>query len=209
GKLNILSRPYILTSNNQTATITVGQEVPYATGESLTTGQSQTTTEYRDIGIILEVTPSINPEGLVNMIVKPEISSQTGEQVQISENLALPVFSTRTSETKVAIRNGQTIVIGGLIQDQTTETERKIPLLGDVPILGHLFKRTIIGKDKTELLIFLTPHVAQDALALTPISEAERARSTLLDDETVAEIFKKHMEAMESNAKPTEPNSPE
>jgi general secretion pathway protein D len=208
GKLNILSRPYILTSNNQTATITVGQEVPYATGESLTTGQSQTTTEYRDIGIILEVTPSINPDGLVNMTVKPEISSQTGEQVQISENLALPVFSTRTSETKVAIRNGQTIVIGGLIQDQTTETISKVPLLGDIPILGHLFKRTQVGKDKTELLIFLTPLVAPDALALTPISDAERARSNLLDDKTVADIFKKHMDAMEDKVDITEPNAP-
>jgi len=208
GKLNILSRPYILTSNNQTATITVGQEVPYATGESLTTGQSQTTTEYRDIGIILEVTPSINPDGLVNMTVRPEISSQTGENVQISENLALPVFSTRTSETKVAIRNGQTIVIGGLMQDQTTETISKIPLLGDVPIVGNLFKRTIIGKDKTELLIFLTPLVAQDAAELIPISNTERSRSNLLDDETVAEIFKKHMDAMEADVESTDPNSP-
>jgi len=208
GKLNILSRPYILTSNNQTATITVGQEVPYATGESLTTGQSQTTTEYRDIGIILEVTPSINPDGLVNMTVRPEISSQTGENVQISENLALPVFSTRTSETKVAIRNGQTIVIGGLMQDQTTETISKVPLLGDVPIVGNLFKRTIIGKDKTELLIFLTPLVAPDAAALIPISNTERSRSDLLDDQTVADIFKKHMEAMEAQAEPAEPNLP-
>jgi len=208
GKLNILSRPYILTSNNQTATITVGQEVPYATGESLTTGQSQTTTEYRDIGIILEVTPSINPDGLVNMTVRPEISSQTGENVQISENLALPVFSTRTSETKVAIRNGQTIVIGGLMQDQTTETISKVPLLGDVPIVGNLFKRTIIGKDKTELLIFLTPLVAPDAAALIPISNTERSRSNLLDDQTVADIFKKHMEAMEAQAEPAEPNLP-
>ena len=196
GKLNILSRPYILTSNNQPATITVGQEVPYATGESLTTGQSQTTTEYRDIGIILEVTPSINPDGLVNMTVRPEISSQTGETVQISENLALPVFSTRTSETKVAIRDGQTIVIGGLMQDQTTESVSKVPLLGDIPLLGNLFRRTIQGTDKTELLIFLTPHVAHDALALTPISDAERNRSNLLDDETVADIFKKHLEGM-------------
>jgi len=208
GKLNILSRPYILTSNNQMATITVGQEVPYATGESLTTGQSQTTTEYRDIGIILEVTPSINPDGLVNMTVRPEISSQTGENVQISENLALPVFSTRTSETKVAIRNGQTIVIGGLMQDQTTETISKIPLLGDVPIVGNLFKRTIIGKDKTELLIFLTPLVAPEAATLPAISNTERSRNNLLDDETVAEIFKKHMEAMEAQPEPAEPNSP-
>ena len=198
GKLNILSRLYILASNNQTATITVGQQVPYATGESLTTGQSQTTTEYRDVGIILEVTPSINPDGLVNMTVRPEISSTTGENVQISENLSLPIFATRTSETKVAIRDGQTIVIGGLMQDEIRDTISKVPLLGDIPLMGHLFKRTIKEKDKTELLIFLTPHVALDALALTPISERERSRSNLLDDETVSEIFKKHMDAMEN-----------
>ena len=75
GKLNILSRPYILTSNNQTATITVGQEVPFATGETVSDVGTVTTTEYRDVGIILEVTPSINPDGLVNMTVRPEISS--------------------------------------------------------------------------------------------------------------------------------------
>jgi len=198
SKLNILSRPYILASNNQTATITVGQQVPYATGESLTTGQSQTTTEYRDVGIILEVTPSINPDGLVNMTVRPEISSTTGENVQISENLTLPVFATRTSETKVAIRDGQTIVIGGLMQDEIRDTVSKVPLLGDVPLLGNLFKRTIKETDKTELLIFLTPHVAQSAVALTPISDRERARSNLLDDKSVSDIFKKHMEAMEN-----------
>jgi len=209
GKLNILSRPYILTSNNQEATITVGQEVPYATGESLTTGQSQTTTEYRDIGIILSVTPSINPDGLVNMTVRPEISSQTGETVQISENLSLPVFSTRTSETKVAIRDGQTIVIGGLIQDQTTETVSKVPLLGDIPIVGNLFRRTQKGTDKTELLIFLTPHVAPDALALTPISDTERSRSNLLKDEAVADLFRKHMDGMKGpDGSASEPNEP-
>ncbi|MBN2313874.1 MAG: hypothetical protein JXM79_08080, partial [Sedimentisphaerales bacterium] len=198
SKLNILSRPYILASNNQQATITVGEQIPYATGESLTTGQSQTQTEYRDVGIILQVTPSINPDGLVNMTVRPEISSTTGENVQISENLSLPVFATRTSETKVAIRDGQTIVIGGLMKDEVRDTVSKVPLLGDIPILGNLFKRTTQEKDKTELLIFLTPHVAPDALALNPISERERRRSNLLEDESIKDIFKKHIDAMEN-----------
>ncbi len=204
GKLNILSRPYILTSNNQAATITVGSQVPFATGETTSNVGTQTTTEYRDIGIILEVTPSINPEGLVNMTVRPEISSLSGESVQISEKLDLPVFTTRSSETKVAVRDGQTIVIGGLIQDELRDTIRKVPLLGDVPILGHLFKRTEKGKSKTELLIFLTPHVAQDALALTPISDAVRARSNLKNDETSADLFRQHIEAMEDT--PVDPS---
>ncbi len=206
GKLNILSRPYILTSNNQAATITVGSQVPFATGETTSNVGTQTTTEYRDIGIILEVTPSINPDGLVNMTVRPEISSLSGESVQISEKLDLPVFTTRSSETKVAVRNGQTIVIGGLIQDELRDTIRKVPLLGDVPILGHLFKRTEKSKAKTELLIFLTPHVAQDALALTPISDKVRARSNLKNDRTSAELFRQHIEAMEES--PAEPNQP-
>jgi general secretion pathway protein D len=196
GKLNILSRPYILTRNNQTATITVGSQVPFATGETTSNVGTQTTTEYRDIGIILEVTPSINPEGLVNMTVRPEISSITGETVQISERLNLPVFATRTSETKVAIKDGQTIVIGGLMQDEVRDNVSKVPLLGDIPLLGNLFKRTTKSKDKTELLIFLTPHVAPDALALAPISDRERLRSNLSNDESIRDIYKKHMEAM-------------
>jgi general secretion pathway protein D len=198
GKLNILSRPYILTRNNQTATITVGSQVPFATGETTSNVGTQTTTEYRDIGIILEVTPSINPEGLVNMTVRPEISSITGETVQISERLNLPVFATRTSETKVAIHDGQTIVIGGLMQDEVHDNVSKVPLLGDIPLVGNLFKRTIKTKDKTELLIFLTPHVAQDALALLPISNRERQRSNLSNDESIRDIYKKHMQAMEN-----------
>lgn len=206
GKLNILSRPYILTSNNQAATITVGSQVPFATGETTSNVGTQTTTEYRDIGIILEVTPSINPDGLVNMTVRPEISSQSGDTVQISEKLDLPVFTTRSSETKVAVRDGQTIVIGGLIQDEIRDTIKKVPLLGDVPVLGHLFKRTEKEKAKTELLIFLTPHVAPDALALTPISDAVRARSNLKNDQRTAELFRQHMEAMEET--PSDPNRP-
>lgn len=207
GKLNILSRPYILTSNNQSATITVGSQVPFATGETTSNVGTQTTTEYRDIGIILVVTPSINPEGLVNMTVRPEISSTTGETIQISEKLNLPVFATRSSETKVAVRDGQTIVIGGLIQDEIRDTIRKVPLLGDIPIAGNLFKRSIKSKAKTELLIFLTPHVAPDALALTPISDAVRARSNLKNDKRTAELFRQHMEAMEESTG-GDPNRP-
>ncbi|MDI6450680.1 secretin N-terminal domain-containing protein [Anaerobaca lacustris] len=206
GKLNILSRPYILTSNNQAATITVGSQVPFATGETTSNVGTQTTTEYRDIGIILVVTPSINPEGLVNMTVRPEISSTTGETIQISEKLNLPVFATRSSETKVAVRDGQTIVIGGLIQDEIRDTIKKVPLLGDIPIAGHLFKRTEKTKAKTELLIFLTPHVAPDALALSPISDAVRARTNFQSDRRSADLFREHIEAMEED--PARRNEP-
>jgi len=202
GKLNVLSRPYVLTRNNQTATITVAEEVPIPTGSTSSTGagiSTQTTFEYRDdIGIVLEVTPSINPEGLVNMTVVPKITTRTGETVQISEDLKPVVFATRSASTHVAVLDGQTIVIGGLIEDQVQDIQSKVPILGDIPIAGNLFKRTTKSKSKTELLIFLTPHVAKEPTALTPISEAEKARSNLENDKLTGEIFRRHMDAMEN-----------
>jgi len=207
GRLNVLSRPYILTRNNQTARITVGEEVPIATGTSQGTATTTTTYEYRDdIGIVLDVTPSINPDGVVNMIVTPQITTRTGETVQISEELFPEVFATRSADTRVAVRDGQTIVIGGLIEDQVTNTVNKVPILGDIPIAGHLFKRTVKEKSKTELLIFLTPHVAKDTDRLTPISDLERSRSNLQKDENVREIFNTHMEGM--TGPPSDSNNP-
>jgi len=204
GRLNVLSRPYILTRNNQLATITVGEEVPIPTGDTTVAGQTQTTISYRDdIGIVLEVTPSINPDGLVNMIVTPTITTRTGDIVSVSENLEAETFATRSADTRVAVMDGQTIVIGGLIEDKVTDTIRKIPILGDIPIAGNLFRRTIKDTKKTELLIFLTPHVAKDPKGLTPISEAEKSRSNLSEDDSVKDIYKLHLEGMKG---PSEPN---
>jgi type II secretion system protein D len=206
GRLNVLSRPYVLTRNNQLARITVAQEVPIPTGSTTVAGQTQTTITYRDdIGIVLNVTPSINPDGIVNMIVVPQITTRTGETVPISETLEAETFITRSAETRVAVRDGQTIVIGGLIEDQETDTVKKVPLLGDIPIAGALFRRTITDKRKTELLIFLTPRVAQEPAALTPISDAERARSNLEKDSSGGELFRKHMDAMQDTGTPQPP----
>jgi len=200
GRLNILSRPYILTRDNQTATITVGEEVPFITNTRTTeTGQTINTIQYEDIGIILEVTPSINPEGLVIMDVKPEISTTTPKTVPISETVDAAVFAKRSSQTRVEVRDGQTIVIGGLVEDQLSEEVEKVPLLGDIPLAGLLFRRTVKEKTKTELLIFLTPYVAIDDEKLTAISEAEKAGSTLDQGGFGREIFEKHMEGMKGN----------
>jgi type II secretion system protein D len=203
GRLNVLSRPYVLTRNNQTATIRVAEEVPIPSGTSQGTATTQTNFTYRDdIGIVLDVTPSVNPDGLVNMTVVPSITTRTGETVQISETLFPEVFATRSASTRVAVLDGQTIVIGGLIEDQLKDTVKKVPLLGDIPVVGMLFRRSIKEKTKTELLIFLTPIVAKKPEALTAISEAERARSNLEKDSQSSEIFQKHMDAMQG--KPVE-----
>lgn len=198
GKLDVLSRPYILTGNNQTATITVGEEVPFIRNTRITeTGQTINTIEYEDIGIILEVTPHINPEGLVIMDVSPEISAITGKTVPISETVNASVFAKRSATSRVAVRDAQTIVIGGLIEDQKTENIKKVPLLGDIPLLGHLFKRTVQAKTKTELLIFLTPHVATKDAELLAISEKQKSAANLVQTAVAPGVFEEHMKNMQ------------
>jgi len=205
GKLDVLSRPYILTSDNQAASITVGQRVPFI-GQTRTTetGQTINTITYEDIGIIMNVTPHINPDGLVIMDINPEISTITDSTVPISETVNAPIYNTRSAQSRVAILDGQTIVIGGLVQDQKTESVSKVPLLGDIPVLGHLFRRTKEEKSKTELLIFLTPHVAREPAALQALSDNERARSKGLSNAVAPRAFDEHMEGMQSGSRRTD-----
>ncbi|HWE01356.1 MAG TPA: secretin N-terminal domain-containing protein [Tepidisphaeraceae bacterium] len=208
GKLDVLSRPYILASDNQLATITVGQEVPFITNTQITdTGQQINTIQYQDIGIILNVTPHINPEGLVILDVAPEISQLTGTTVPISAGVAAPIIAKRSAESRVGIKDGETIVIGGLMQDSKTSTISKIPLLGDIPIVGEVFRRTQISKSKTELLIFLTPHVALQPGSLGAISQDEMKSTTLTPRAVAPGVFQEHIRGMRRGAIPqTQPD---
>jgi general secretion pathway protein D len=177
GKTEILSRPSILARNNQEATIMVGQSVPFITNSRITdTGQTVNTVQYQDIGIILRVTPFITKEGLVEMILSPEISALSDQTVPISNTVSSPVIDKRSADTVVVTPSGKTIVIGGLIASQKVEQVRKVPLLGDIPLLGWAFKRTVKKDTKTELLIFMTPNVVRDAdeMARLSISEGEK-----------------------------------
>ena len=201
GKLEVLSRPYILASDNQEASITVGQEVPFIRDTRTTeTGQTINTIQYEDIGIILHVTPHINPEGLVILDVVPEVSTLTGDTVPISETVSAPVFAKRSAESRVAVRDGQTIVIGGLMEDKKTQNVRKVPVLGDLPLLGSFFRRSIKETAKTELLIFLTPHVAHDASALQRMSEDEMGGSRVVPEAVGPGAFQRHMEGLQRGA---------
>jgi general secretion pathway protein D len=201
NKLDVLSRPYILASNNQLATITVGQVVPIVTNTRVTdTGQTINSITYQDIGIILNVTPHINPDGLVILDVAPEISQLTTSTIPISENLNAPVFDLRSADSRVGIKDGQTIVIGGLMEDKKTTDVQKVPLLGDIPLVGMLFKRTVTQKTKTELLIFLTPHVAQSPDYLKPMSEDEMEGTKLTPNAVAPGVFQEQMRGMKRGA---------
>jgi general secretion pathway protein D len=203
GQLNVLSRPYVMTSNNQTATINVGQRYPFITDSQITDqGTTYNTVDYRDIGITLEVTPSINTDGLVIMDVNPEITTALADTVRISEAFDATIFATRSARCRVAVPNGQTVVIGGLMQDDESETVEKIPLLGDLPLLGGLFRRTVIENSKTELLLFLTPQVAMVVEHLAPLSDHTRSQSPFLNAPEGNESLQEQVQQMESVYQP-------
>lgn len=161
SKVDVLSRPSIMVRNNQPATITVGQSVPLVNGVTFqgVAGIPVSTVTYQNVGIILQVTPFITADGLVEMIVSPQISSLSTTTVQIATNVNVPVINLRSASTVVITPDGQTVIIGGLMETDKTVIDTKIPILGDIPGLGLLFRRKQKDNTKTELLIFLTPHV--------------------------------------------------
>ena len=197
GKLEVLSRPYIVASDNQPSNITVGEEVPFVVSSRTTdTGQTVNTIQYQDIGIILNVTAHINADGLVIMDVAPEVSSLTGTTVPISEGVSAPVFAKRSAQTRVGVMDGQTVVIGGLMQDQKTSTNQGIPVLRNIPGVGLLFGRRQKDGVKTELLIFLTPHVAHDPTGLTPITESETNHLQIVPGAIKPGAYQEHIDAL-------------
>ncbi|MBI5693570.1 MAG: hypothetical protein HZC55_26130 [Verrucomicrobia bacterium] len=181
SKTEILSRPSILTRNNQQATIMVGQSVPIITNSRISdqTNTTINTVQYQDIGIILRVTPFITQDGLVEMIVSPEISSLSATSVPISNTVSSPVIDKRSADTVVVTASDKTVVIGGLISSQNTDRDNKVPVLGDIPIVGAAFKRKQKADVKTELLIFLTPHVVPTTDVMARVSEQEEKRLEL------------------------------
>ena len=182
GNAEILSRPSILARNNQPATISLGQQVPLVSNTRFdaVNGQINTVT-YQNVGIILRVTPFISQDGMVEMIVSPETSqlADRSQWVPISRDALAPVINSRVADTVVVVPDGQTVIIGGLMQTQELISESKIPLLGDIPGLGNLFKRKQKSSNKTELMIFLTPHIIPAAGQLAALTAKERSEATL------------------------------
>jgi len=193
GRTEVLSRPSILARNNQMATITIGQEVPLITGVTYDSfGNQRNAISYSDVGIILQVTPFITSEGMVEMVVSPQISSVSDSTVNISTPsgtnngaaVSAPIINKRAADTVVVVPNGQTVVIGGLMQNRKVKAVEKVPVVGDIPILGFFFRRTVTADEKTELLIFMTPYIVNQ-----PAELAARATTDLKNADMVRESF--------------------
>jgi general secretion pathway protein D len=168
-----LSSPKLMVLNNHTATIEVGDQVPVSTGSAVSTLTSGApivnSIEYRDTGIILKITPRVNTGGLVLLDIAQEVSDvvSTG---QGGSTLNSPTIEQRKIATSVAVQDGQTIALGGLIKNEVTKGRSTMPVLGDIPVLGHLFGDTTNALVRTELVVLLTPKVVRtpvDAAAIT------------------------------------------
>jgi len=160
--VNVLSTPQILTTNNQKAKIVVAQNVPFVTGNNQTVGGvTQTQISRQDVGVTLELTPEILEGDRVRMDVRQEISSLADTPQAVLVQLG-PTTNKREATTTVVVSNNQTVVIGGLMRDDVSRSVSKIPLLGDIPLIGWLFKFQSKHITKSNLLIFLTPHVVRE-----------------------------------------------
>ncbi|GGW90720.1 type II secretion system secretin GspD [Alteromonas halophila] len=163
---NILATPHLTTMDNEEAFFIVGQEVPIITGT--TTGDNNSnpfqTVDRQEVGVKLKVTPQINEGDAVQLLIEQEVSSVSGAtSVDISINK-------REIKTTVIVDDGGTIVLGGLIDEDVQESVSKVPLLGDIPILGHLFKSTSTSKRKTNLMVFIRPTIVRDGATMNEIS---------------------------------------
>lgn len=160
GRLEVLSRPQILTADNQEATIDIGQRVPLITDSRVTErGDTINSFRYENVGVSLTVTPRISPDGFVKMDVEPTISQISSANVTVSPGVIQPIISERRATTTVSVQNGQSVIIGGLISATDDQRRKKVPVLGNIPYLGALFRSTKAIKDRKELLIILTPQL--------------------------------------------------
>lgn len=181
GHLTVLSRPQIVAMDNQEAVIDISNDVPYVTGTSTTTGGQITTSVSREkVGIRLEVTPQINPDGYVRMEIAQEVSDLTDSTVPVAPGVNAPIFFTRELSTVVTVRDNETVVLGGLITSRDSTNENKVPLLGDIPILGRLFTYTNNQATRRELLLVLTPRVVRTVEDYRELSIQERDRTGMI-----------------------------
>ena len=170
--VHFLSTPQILTTDNEEASITVGKNVPFQTRSAAETGvETYSSYEYKDVGITMKITPQISHDRLVRLYINTE-STKLDEQATTSSDR--PTTLKRTVDTTVIVKDTNTVVIGGLIDDSFSETTYAVPCLGDIPLLGYLFKTKSRGGDKTNLYVFITPHVVENPAEAKAILDSKK-----------------------------------
>ncbi len=172
--VSILSTPQLLTLDNEEAEINVGSNVPYltrqdSTASTTTNAVNYNTYEYKDVGVILSITPHINEENFVRLKISQQVTKVTS-----GADKATPTTLKRTAKTTVVVKDNETIVIGGLVGDSTDDGTTRVPLLGDIPLLGWLFKAKTVKREKTNLYVFLTPHIVRTQQEAANLYQSKR-----------------------------------
>lgn len=156
GQTKTLTNPKVITTNNQAARIQIGSKIPFKTTTVSGTGLATESITFVDVGFIINVTPTINVDNRIRLKVKPEVSEVADARV------SPPTIDTTVAETEVMIKDGETLVIGGLVSEKMVESASKVPLLGDLPVLGVFFRSTSKDKKRKEILVFVTARVVPD-----------------------------------------------
>lgn len=185
GSANVLSKPNLMTLDNQEARIIIGRNVPFVTGSYATTGGASTvnpfnTVERKDVGLMLRIRPTINENGTVKLTVYQEVSDI---EASTQGNQNGPTTSKRSIESTVLVEDGSIIMLGGLMQDRYASSVDKVPLLGDIPVMGNLFKSENRTREKTNLMVFLRPVVMRDAQSSINYSQGRYQEISALQEQ--------------------------
>ena len=179
--INILSSPHLLTLDNKEAEIVVGENIPFVTSQSRDTltptnsGIINNTIERKDVGITLRLTPHIHESDFVSLDIYQESSAVKGESLLNSSTVG-PTTTKRSAKTSVLVKNGDTVVLGGMMQETFTNSVSQIPFLGDIPLLGNLFRFKSVSRKKTNLLIMLTPQIIREPGEMLERSAEQRRK---------------------------------
>jgi general secretion pathway protein D len=198
---NILSTPTIVTLDNEEAEIVVGSNVPFVTGQQLSANNDNPfqTIERQDVGLRLKVKPQINEDNTIKLTLEQEVSSVNPTAVNGAVDITT---SQRSLKTTVLVDDGQSLVLGGLIDEVLSDSEEKVPLLGDIPIIGNLFRHKVKSKRKTNLVIFLKPNIMRDKKAAIRLSEQHIDKTGI-----ASEIDRRRLGTLYSEGGEIQPNA--
>jgi general secretion pathway protein D len=194
NRVNILSSPHVLASDNKEAKIAISTEIPIATTEYTVTTNAdpilETSIQYRDTGVILTVTPHINESGLVTMDISQEVSEQSAN-VSVAGN-SYPSFYKRSVNTTLTVKHGQTLVIGGLIKETGSDSMAGVPCLIGIPFIRYLFGKDKQGTSKTEMIVMITPRVIVNLEDVDAVTEEFKAKVSRVRDSLESSVKEDH-----------------
>ena len=208
-KVNILSTPHVIAADNREANILIGEEVPILTSTSTSsltdTARTINSVQYRETGKILTILPQVNSAGLVNLEIRQEVSAVGSAEFGRTNS---PSFVSREAETTVVVQDGESVVLGGIIDDQVRRNRSGVPYLMDVPVLGRLFRVDSEKVERTELIILITPRVIRNRQELRAVSQEFTGRIQTLKEMIDSRILRAPSASSPSPPPPSSPDPP-